>query len=205
MATTRIFVHLLFSFFCLALMSGCATQKAPELFARPTPAFEGTYNLMQRVLLSIPQLGVEQSFNAAVAVSMPDKSARVVALSGPGVTLFDVSVHGQDAMVHYMHPGFRRIPRVEEHVLWSVRLVVLNTLAVMPAPASGSPDTDNAVTHILSPEGRVVSAQETRQGKVAWVMENNGYEGIWPKTIHLKNVREGFSVQVATYSVQRES
>ena len=201
---------------CLVLCNGCAGRTMPPaLYVNPVPAFEGTVTLTQRVRLAIPQADLVQNFTAVATVSMPHNKARVVAISGPGLTFFDVSMNGPDAVVHYIHPSFRRIPGAEEHILWSVRLVLLHGLAAQaPAPAGqtaarvpGSVQvsaTDPSVCYTLSPEGRLLTAKQTKGDNTLWTLAFNDYDGLWPGSARLEATVRGFSVQITTYNTQRE-
>ena len=200
---------------CLFLCSACAGREMPPaLYSNPIPAFEGTYSLMQRVRLTIPHLDFNQTFNAAVTVTMPDKKARVVALSGMGLTFFDVIISGpnaSDEIVQYIHPTFKRFPVVKDHILWSTRLVLLHALALKPTAQENQVNElsrqfaeNEAVVYTLTPEGRLLSAKQTGAGKPLWTLICNDYEGIWPRVIHLDTIGKGYSVQVTTYSIQRE-
>ena len=193
---------------CLVLAGACTGKSVPPaLFNNPSPAFTGTYTLMQKVRLTIPALSLAQSFNAALTIAMPERTVRVVALSGPGVTFFDVLVDDSGAAMQYIHPGFMRISDLKEHIFWTVRLVLLNALAVKPV-SDETPlfvlDRDTTVAHTLSPEGRLLTAHATWQNHDVWTLTCGDYDGHWPRSVHLDNLKNGYSVQITTYSIQRE-
>ena len=199
------------------LLTACAGHRAPELYAPHSgvvPAFDGQYSLRQRGRLFIPSLDMTQTFTVAATVSMPERKARVVGISGPGLTFFDVAVDGQEDVVHYIHPGLKRIPGIETHILWSVRLVLVNALA-LKLPGRGSPDptlpnrqlaihTGGNIVYNTSSTGHILSATERAKGKTLWTVAFAGYDDIWPKSIRLENMRDGFTLEISTYSSRKE-
>jgi hypothetical protein len=214
-------VLLVLLLFCALSFAGCAGHKAPELASAPeaVPAFKGQYSLMQRARLFMPKLSMTQSFTVAATVSMPEKKARVVGISGPGLTFFDVEINGNADIVHYMHPGFGRIPGIEKQLFWSVRLVLINALSQKVlghdqfCPKSTMGKTVNRqvaignghnIEYCVSAEGRILTAQETLNKKAIWTLAFDNYEGLWPKNIQLEHDREAFSLEITTYSIKKE-
>lgn len=114
---------------------GCATRPVDRTpwTAAPDPDFvwfqtepsAASHLLRHSVRLRVPARNLEMGFDGVMRLNACTRTARVVALGGFGIKLFDLEVGPDSLHLHFLHPSASRIAHLPERVAFCVRRIWL--------------------------------------------------------------------------------
>lgn len=165
--------------FALGVLAGCAPQRHTP--PPPVPRIsEGVWMLQHKLQLDIPQRTFSQTFTGMMRLDLATRTAQAAAVSGMGMQLFAMRITPDTVHVDYMHPGLRKIPRVEAYIASCIRLVWFDYL----------------------PQIRLTDP--ARYGDVTLHSSGKRIADLWPERLVYEDTRIPFTLSVRLLQARQE-